>query len=288
MTPEPGKVGIIAGGGRLPELLAEACRADGREVFLLVLRDSADAALADRATAEGGAVIRVGEAGTGVKLMRKAGVTDVVLAGRVRRPSLSSVRPDFATIGFIARIGRRAMGDDGLLRAIANAIAGEGFRVVGALDLAPQLAAPAGVLGRHKPDEIARADVARGATVAAALGAVDVGQSVVVQEGIVLAVEAAEGTDAMIARAAEHKRKGAKGVLVKTSKPGQDTRFDVPTIGPDTVTGAHAAGLRGIAVEAGKVLILDRDAVVAEADRLGLFLLGVAAPADPAPTLPVQ
>lgn len=277
------RVGIVAGGGRLPVLLADACREAGRDPFLLALKGDADPELARRAAEEGGAAIRLGEAGTGVKLMRKAGVGDVVFAGKVSRPSFSSLRPDFATIGFLAKVGRRAMGDDGLLRAIADALGGEGFRVVGPLELAPSLGAPGGTLGRHRPDDTARNDVARGIAVAAAVGAVDVGQSVVVQQGIVLAVEAVEGTDAMMQRAATLRRKGDAGVLVKTAKPGQDMRLDVPTVGPETVTRAHAAGLRGIAVEAGRVLVLDRDAVIAEADRLGLFLLGVAPTAAASP-----
>ncbi|MGF1624100.1 MAG: LpxI family protein [Alphaproteobacteria bacterium] len=269
------EIGIVAGGGALPELVADACRAAGRPVFLLSLRDHADSDLAARVAPDDQAEIRLGEAGKGVKLMKRAGVTQVVFVGHVRRPSLSALRPDFATIGLLARIGRRAMGDDSLLRAIADAIEGEGFQVVGPLDLAPDLAAPDGTLTRQRPDETARVDIARGLEVVVQLGLCDVGQAAVVQQGIVLAVEAVEGTDAMIARAGEHRRKGTGGVMVKISKPNQDLRLDLPTIGPETLAKAEAAGLRGIAIEAGRVMMLGRDKVVAEADRRGLFLVGV-------------
>ncbi|MEZ5669205.1 MAG: UDP-2,3-diacylglucosamine diphosphatase LpxI [Alphaproteobacteria bacterium] len=279
----PPKVGVVAGGGRLPELVARACRDAGRSVFLLSLRDDADPELAARVQPDGHAAIRLGEAGTGVKHLKRAGVEQVVFVGKVERPSLSSLRPDFATIGLLARIGRRALGDDSLLRAIADVIAGEGFQVVGPLDLAPGLATPEGVLTRARPDAEAEADIRRGIAVVAGLGACDVGQAAAVQQGIVLAVEAVEGTDAMIARCAALSRKGAGGVLVKASKPQQDLRLDLPTVGADTVRAAAQAGLRGMAIEAGRVILIDRAETVAEADRLGLFVVGVAVQAAPAP-----
>jgi UDP-2,3-diacylglucosamine hydrolase len=277
------EIGIVAGGGELPELIAAACHAAGRRVFLLSLRDHADPGLLARVNAADHAEIRLGEAGKGVKLMKRAGVSKVVFCGHVSRPSLTELRPDFATIGFLAKIGRRAMGDDSLLRAIALATGAEGFEIVGPLDLAPELAAPDGVLSRQRPDDVARADIARGLEVARHMGLCDVGQSVVVQQGIVLAVEAVEGTDAMLARAGTLRRKGAAALMVKISKPNQDLRLDLPTIGTGTLANAEAAGLRGIAIEAGRVMMLGRDRVVAEADRRGLFLLGV--PATSAPPL---
>ena len=252
-------------------------------MFLLSLRDHADPDLTRKVEAEEHAEIRLGEAGTGVKLMRRAGVRRVVFCGHVSRPSLSALRPDFATIGMLARIGRRAMGDDSLLRAIADVVAAEGFEVLGPLDIAPELAAPMGPLTRQRPDDTGKADIARGLEVARHMGLCDVGQSVVVQQGIVLAVEAIEGTDAMLARVGPLHRKGTAGLMVKISKPGQDLRLDLPTIGVATIANAEAAGLRGIAVEAGRVLVLGRDQVVAEADRRGLFVVGIAAPSTAAP-----
>jgi UDP-2,3-diacylglucosamine hydrolase len=194
----------------------------------------------------------------------------------VRRPSLLDLRPDAEGARILARIGRAAFaGDDGLLAAVIRVLGEEGFRVLGAHDVLAEATAPAGVLSRITPDAQAMADIVRGVEVARALGAVDVGQGCVVQQGIVLAVEAAEGTDAMLARCAVLARTGPGGVLVKLVKPGQERRADLPTIGPDTVRAARQAGLRGIAFEAGGTILADRSATIAAADAAGLFLLGL-------------
>ena len=155
----------------------------------------------------------------------------------------------------------------------------EGFRIIGAQDVMREALAPVGLLTRSAPDALAAADIRRGVAVARALGAVDVAQGCVVQQGMVLAVEAAEGTDAMLSRCGALARSGPGGVLVKLVKPGQERRADLPTIGPDTVRAAAAAGLRGIAFEAGGTLLADRAVAVAEADKAGLFMLGLDAEA---------
>ena len=197
------------------------------------------------------------------------------MAGPVRRPSLASIRPDWRAAKFLARIGLRALGDDGLLGAIIKEFELEGFRVVGVHDVLGSLLAPEGPLGAIVPDAEARADIERGLEVARAIGAVDVGQAVVVQQGIVLGVEAVEGTDALIERAGRLKREGPGGVLVKIAKPGQERRADLPTVGVGTVQAAARAGLRGIAVEASMALVMDRPAGAAAADRAGLFVIGI-------------
>ncbi len=172
-----------------------------------------------------------------------------------------------------------ALGDDGLLRAIVHEFEREGFEVVGADSLVDALLAPTGVLSNCKPDEQGSVDIERGIAVARALGEVDVGQAVVVQGGLVLAVEAAEGTTAMVQRAGRERRAGGGGVLVKVAKPGQERRVDLPTIGPDTVVTAAEAGLAGIAVESGSVLIIGRDEVIAQVNTHDLFLVGCRTPA---------
>ena len=269
-------LGILAGGGPLPGRVAAAAEAGGRAVFLVGLDGYAEpAVLAPFAHAWA----RVGAAGRILALLRAQNCRDLVLVGPVRRPSLLDLRPDAEGARLLARIGRAAFGgDDGLLAAVVRVLAEEGFRVLGAHEVLTEAVAPRGQLGRHAPDAAALADIARGVAVARALGAVDVGQGCVVQQGIVLAVEAIEGTDAMLARAAGLKRPGQGGVLVKLVKPGQDRRADLPTIGPATMTAAAAAGLRGVAVEAGGTLLTDRAAVVAAADAAGLFLLGIDPP----------
>jgi len=266
------KLGIIAGGGPLPALVAETCRAQKRAFHLVALRGHADPTALSGLPADW---IRLGEAGRGFEILRAAGVEEIVMIGPVRRPTLAELSPDLRTARFFARVGLKALGDDGLLRAVIREIESEGWRVVGADAVLGDCLAVAGQWGRIAPDAQAHADIARGVEVARALGQVDVGQSVVVQQGVVLGVEAVEGTDALIARAGTLARAGAKGVLVKIAKPGQDRRVDLPTIGTGTLDAAAKAGLGGIAVHAGAVLVAGPGAVVEAADCLGLFVLGI-------------
>jgi hypothetical protein len=269
----PPKLGIIAGGGNLPRRIIATCRAEGRPFFVLAFRGHTPPESVEGVPHEW---IRLGAGGTGLKILRREGVEELVLAGAVRRPSLAELKPDLWTAKFLARVGPMALGDDGLLGAVVRQLeTGEGFRVIGAESLVPQVLAPEGVLGRVEPDDQALGDVARGVEVAKGICALDVGQAAVVQQGLVLAVEAIEGTDAMVARAAELRRDGPGGVLVKVGQPKRESRADLPAVGENTVTAAQRAGLRGIAVEAGGALLIDRERLVAAADAAGLFLLGV-------------
>ena len=198
------------------------------------------------------------------------------MIGRVGRPSLAAVALDRRARAMLAKLGSRDAGDDRLLRLIVRELESDGFRVVGADILAARLLAPAGRIAGPALPADAQPDIDRGIAVARALGAADVGQAVVVQGQLVLGVEAAEGTDALLARCGELKREGPGGVLVKGRKPGQERRVDLPTIGPDTVRRAAAAGLRGIAVEAGHTLTADLAGIERAADVTGLFVVGVA------------
>ena len=265
------KLAIVAGGGSLPLALAEACRTSERPYFLLGLEGFAEAGGLDGHPHRWG---RLGAIGRVIATIREEGAAEVVFAGHVRRPSLAALRPDLFTVRLLARIGARALGDDGLMRHVLEAFEAEGLRVVEVSSVLAGALAPPGPLGALAPDGSALEDIRRGLEVAEALGRADAGQAVVVQQGIVLAIEAAEGTDRMVARAARLRREGPGGVLVKMAKPQQDRRMDLPVIGPDTVAAAAAAGLRGIAVEAGGVLVLERDAAIRLADRKGLFVTG--------------
>jgi DUF1009 family protein len=269
----PAKLGIIAGSGRLPELVASAALGQGREVFLLALEGQADPSFVE-ASKLPHVWVRLGAAGQGFDALKQAGVSDVVMAGGVRRPSLKELAPDWRAAKFFARVGLAALGDDGLLSAVVKEFEAEGFKVVGPDDILHSLLAREGAYGRLRPDEQAKADIAHGFKIAKALGALDVGQAVVVQQGLVLGVEAIEGTAALLARCKELKREGHGGVLVKCAKPHQERRVDLPSIGPDTLIQAHEAGLRGVAVEAGRSLLLDEAAMIELSDRLGLFLVG--------------
>lgn len=273
-TPKPAaRLGIIAGSGGLPRRLIESCRAAGREVFVLALEGEAEP---DTVASVSHAWCRIGAAAKGLKLLRDNGVGDLVIAGGVRRPSLGAIRPDWRAAKFFAKVGYRLLGDDGLLSAIAKEFEIEGFHLIGAHELLDERASvPEGPLGRLKASTDALADIARGVAVARALGALDIGQAVVVQQGLVLGVEAIEGTDALLRRCAGLRREGSGGVLVKVEKPGQETRIDRPTVGPQTVRLAAEAGLAGIAIEAGSTLMIDRDRFICEADAAGLFVIGI-------------
>ncbi len=275
----PPTLGIIAGGGVMPLRVADAARRAGRPVFAVLLSGFADPA--EWQDYPHG-VARLGEVGTALGLLRQAGARDLVLAGRVKRPSILSLRLDAEGARLLARIGRKALfgGDDALLTAVVTVLREQGFNPVGAQEVFHQLLIEEGVATRARPDEEALADIRRGVSVCWHLGHADTGQGCVVQQGLVLAVEAIEGTDAMLARSGPLHREGPGGVLVKLVKPSQSKLVDLPVIGPDTIRAAVAAGLRGIAVEARRdghygTIVVDRDTTISEADAAGLFLVAI-------------
>jgi UDP-2,3-diacylglucosamine hydrolase len=267
-----GKLGIVAGGGRLPRRLVESCRAAGRDVFVLALEGAAEP---ETVRGVPHAWCRIGAAVTGLSLLRQNNVTELVLAGSVRRPSLVTLCPDWRAAKLFARIGYRALGDDGLLSAVVSELEREGFRVISPDQLLDREIIRPGPLGIIRPDRRSEADIEHGLTIARALGALDIGQAVVVQQGLVLGVEAIEGTDELLRRCAILRREGPGGVLVKVEKPGQERRADRPTIGPRTVTLAAETRLLGIAVESNATIVIDRDEVIRAADQAGLFVVGV-------------
>lgn len=253
-------------------MLIEACRQAGRPYFVLALEGQADPAVIGHAPHQW---CRLGAAAKGEAILRSQDVTDVVFAGRVRRPSIRELRPDWRALKVLVKATARAFGDDGLLRAVIREFEASGARIVAPHEVMKELLAVEGAYGRIKPDRQARIDIDRAFVVGHRLGELDVGQAVVVQQGIVLGVEAIEGTDGLLTRVADLKRGGPGGVLVKVQKPGQERRIDLPAIGGDTVDKAAKAGLRGIAVEVGGALVIDRAKVAARADALGLFVVGV-------------
>ena len=272
------KLGLIAGGGSLPVEIAQHCQRSGRAVFVIRLKGFAGAGLEPFAGAEVG----LAELGKCFKALKRAGCEAVCLAGQVNRPDFSTLMPDLRGLAVLpAAIAAARQGDDALLRVLLGEFEKEGFAVEGAHQVMDDLGLAAGPLGRIAPGPDAAQDIVQAMEVARAIGRLDAGQAAVVCRGLVLALEAAEGTDALLARVAElpqalRGRPGAPmGVLAKAPKPTQETRVDLPTIGPATVRAAASAGLAGIVGEAGGLLVLDREAVIALADELGLFVLGV-------------
>ncbi|MGQ0664347.1 MAG: LpxI family protein [Pseudomonadota bacterium] len=271
----PPKLGVLAGGGQLPAQVIEACRATGRDFFVLAFSGQTDPGTVRDVPH---AWVRLGEVGEALRQLRRAGVDEIVLAGPVRRPGLAELRPDWRGALFLAKVGVKGAGDDGLLSAVVRELEDEGFRVVGADDVFAELRTPLGPCGSLVPEAGAERDIARAISVLCAIGPLDIGQAAVVQQGIVLGVEAIEGTDALIERCAALRRPGPGGVLVKIAKPGQERRVDLPTVGPATVAKAGVAGLAGIGLEAGGSLIIDRAGVARAADAAGLFVVGVPVP----------
>ena len=274
MTPGPAKLGLIAGGGSLPILLAQRCRAAGRSLFVLRLRGFADPALSEFEGAEAG----IAELGRLFDLLRQARVEAVCLAGIVSRPDFAALKPDLRGLKAMpGAIAAAAKGDDALLRFVVGEFEREGFAIEGADQVDAGLTLPLGSLGRVGPTPEQAADIALALDAARAVGLRDLGQGAVAAGGRVVAEEGLDGTDALLRRCAEAGR-ARGGVLAKVPKPIQERRVDLPVIGVATMEGAAAAGLAGVAGEAGSVLVLDRAAVVAAADRLGLFVVGIPAP----------
>lgn len=265
-------LGVIAGSGGLPRQLIDSCRKNGRDVFVVAIENETEAATVEDAPH---VWIRLGSIGTALENLRQAGVSDLVLAGKINRPSLSSLSLDKTGAKLISKLGLSLFGGDtSIFRTIVAFLEDEGFRVIGIDDVMQNLAAPEGPLGRHLPDKQAQKDIELGARLIRAFGEFDVGQAVIVKHGLVLGVEAAEGTDELITRCGRYRGEGKGGVLVKARKPIQEQRVDLPTIGAQTLEMLHAAGFCGIALEAHHSLIVGRRDVIRLADEYGLFVIG--------------
>jgi len=276
-----GPLGIIAGRGPLPCVLAEAASARGLPLHIVAIRGEARQEI-ERFPHTW---IKWGEIGKMFAALEKNGCGDLVIIGGVNRPDLANVKFDHGalkTLPFLLSLGKG--GDDHVLSRIVRFFEQKGYRVHGAGDVAPNLLAGHGTLGKVSPSAEDQADIDMAFKVVGALGRLDVGQAAVVVRGHVIAVEAAEGTDAMLVRCAELRKSGRTGrhtragVLAKAPKPGQEQSVDLPTIGADTVLKAAAAGLAGIAVAAGQVLMAEQATTIDAANQHGLFLVGIAGP----------
>ena len=263
--------GLLAGGGALPLRVASMLRARGDDVFVVGFDGQTDPAIYDSFAHMR---TRLGAAGSVIETLRARCITDLLLIGAIRRPSLAELRPDLRTAGFFARLGLRALGDDGLLRAIRDELEADGFQIHGVHKILPELLVPEGRVGRYEPAREDWPGIKRAVDTALALGHYDVGQGVIVQQGHILSVEGAEGTDEMIRRTKPLLRKGRGGVLVKLCKPDQDQDMDLPTIGPETARIAAAHGLTGIVAHAGRSLMVDSAEMVSVADSHKIFIYG--------------
>jgi DUF1009 family protein len=272
-------VAIICGGGSFPGAVAEAVVRRGRRPVMLAVKGWADAAIVERYTHHW---IAIGQLGRVLRLARAEHCREVLFIGTLLRPPIRQIRLDWQTIRVMPRVIRSFRGGDNqLLSYMASLAEDAGLRVIGVDDVAPEILVPDGVIGGRQPSDRDRSDIARALALIAALGPFDVGQAAVVADNNVLAVEAAEGTDNLLLRIADLRRQrrvttpAGVGVLVKAPKPGQDRRFDLPSIGPRTMENVARAGLAGIAVTAGSTIIAEAAQAIAAADREKIFLVGV-------------
>jgi UDP-2,3-diacylglucosamine hydrolase len=271
---------MLCGGGSLPLAIADSVVSRGRPVVMFPLRGAAEPTGIERHRHYW---VYVGQIGRFLRLARAEGCRDVVFIGALVRPRIWQTRPDLVGLSVLPKVlAAFRGGDDHLLTGMGKLLEAEGMRLVGAHEVAPEILVPEGVLNRTRPSPVNETDIAFGLDYLRAAGPFDIGQAVVVAGKHVLAVEAAEGTDEMLARVAHLRangriREASGGVLVKAPKPAQDRRFDLPSIGPTTVEGAARAGLSGIAVVAGETVVAEPEALVAAADRANIFVVGVAA-----------
>lgn len=266
------KIGLIAGGGMLPRCVIDDCLSRGIDVFVVAIEGQTPSELVQGMPH---VYTHFGAVGHIFQTLKDQGINDLVLAGSMKRPNFFELRPDLKALKIIGRIGFRALGDDGLLKALRSELEDEGFTLHGVQKFSSQLIAKEGVFGSVCPLYEDKETIRLGLKVSQVIGSLDIGQSVIVQHGQVIGVEAVEGTDALIERCSTLMKTGRGGILVKTSKPQQDKELDLPTIGVRTIEKAHACGLRGIVIEAGHSIILDINSVVKLADRYNIFIQGI-------------
>lgn len=273
MTP----LGIIAGLGDLPRSIAQQAEDIGRGVYVLRLKGFEEPAL----SAYPGDVVGLGEVGGAMKRLQAAGCKDVTFAGIVKRPNFKDLKLDVTGARLLPKVIREARkGDDALLRVLVSEFEKNGFNVVGAEQVNGGLLAQAGLIAGSPLSEDQWSDLKKGATIAAEMGRLDIGQGCIIANGLVLAVEAQEGTDKMLARCLElpvdirGTPADRAGVLVKRPKPTQERRIDLPTAGLSTLQGIAQAGLSGLAIEAGAALLLHKDEMIQFAQDNGLFIYG--------------
>ena len=266
------KLAIIAGNGSIPFYLVEECKTKGREYCLIII-DGHGKELSEKYKPD--FIVSLSKMGKAIKYVKKLNIKDIVMVGGVERPSLRNIIPDLWTAKLLAKLNSSITGDDSILSSLTKALEKEGFNILAPENIIPSLLCPKGILGKIKPNKNNNKDIINGYKIAKLVGSNDIGQSIVIENGLVLAVEAAEGTDNMIKRSGLLKKEKKGGVLVKVIKPQQDKRVDRPVIGIRTIEEVWRAGLAGIAIEYNEILIISFEEVVAYADKKGLFIEGI-------------
>ena len=266
------KLAIIAGNGSIPFYLIEECNKIGREYCLIIIEGHGKE-LSEKYDPD--YIVSLSKMGRAVKYVKNIGIKHILMVGGVKRPSLKNIIPDLWTAKFLTTISSKVSGDNSVLSKLTKALEREGFIIVAPEEVLPNLICPKGTLGKVKPNQQNNEDISTGYRIAKIIGANDIGQSIIMENGLVIAVEAAEGTDRMIKRSLNLKKEKKAGVLIKVIKPMQDKRIDRPVIGIDTIKAVKKAGLDGIALESNEILILNYSDVILYADEEGLFVEGI-------------
>ncbi|OFV90985.1 MAG: hypothetical protein A3H95_17145 [Acidobacteria bacterium RIFCSPLOWO2_02_FULL_64_15] len=268
------RLGLIAGNGKFPFLILDAARAAGYDVTVIAIEEEAFPDLAEAAARLPAATLHwvsLGQLGKCIKLLKEASVTEVVMAGQVRHTKLfADIIPDLTLLGVLARL--KARNTDALIAGVADVLGEHGIELLDSTTFLAPLLAREGVLTRRAPTDEQRADLELGARMADRVAGLDIGQTIAVKAGAVVAVEAMEGTDAVIVRAGRLAGRGVR--IVKVAKPHQDMRFDVPVVGVSTIEAMKAVEADALSIDAGKTLLLDGDAIVREADEAGIVIVG--------------
>ena len=267
------RLGLIAGNGRFPFLVLDAARGAGHDVTIVALKEETFPELADAAARQPAAAlhwISLGQLGTCIDVLKSAGVTQAVMAGQVKHTKLFDIRPDRTLGRVLMRLATR--NTDSIISGVADVLRDHGIELLHSTAFLAPLMARDGVLTRRAPTDAERADLEFGYRVADTIAGLDIGQTIAVKSAAVVAVEAMEGTDAVIARAGH--LAGAGVCVVKVAKPNQDMRFDVPVVGVSTIEAMSSAGATVLSVDAGKTLMIDGDAIVKAADETGISIVG--------------
>lgn len=266
------KLGVIAGGGDLPFQLLSVCKDKGIEPYIIGFKGQTDPELMNEYNH---LWLELGAVGKVISFFKCNDVKDLVLIGKVKRPPFTKIKPDIKAVKILSRIGLRALGDNDLLQLLKLELEGEGFKLHGVQDFCDGLLVKEGAVGSFEPHDDDWNSINFGLKASQVNGALDIGQSVIVQNGMIVGVEAVEGTDALIDRCKGLQQKGRGGILVKTRKPQQDEKLDMPTVGVQTIENAYKAGLSGIVIQANNVIVVDIKNVAKYADKYKLFIIAV-------------
>ena len=266
------KLGIIAGDGDLPIQIINECKRQKKD-FIVILINGHGKEISKNYNPE--YIMNLSKIGKAIKFAKTSNITDLVMAGRIKRPPLKDMLPDIWTAKFLTKYGGRIKGDNSVLTNLAKELEKEGFNILAPENFILKSLCPKGILGNHRPTVENKKDIEIGFKIAKNIGRNDIGQSLIIQNGLVLTVEAAEGTDSMIARSKTLKKGDSGAIFIKVIKPGQDERLDRPVIGINTIKYIHKSGLDGMALEANSVIILNLNEVINYADSNNLFIIGI-------------